>query len=157
MSKFWMAVLILVTLFVATVIYKKHIAAPMGMCKAKEKVIMDSTTGLKYEVLKTAPADAKAPKKGDTVIVHYTGWLEKEDGKRGERFDSSYDRQSPFEFTLGVGQVIKGWDEGVAQMKVGERRLLHIPADKAYGPRGIPGVIPGNATLIFDVELLDIK
>lgn len=91
-------------------------------------------------------------KKGDGVSMHYKGTLE--DGKK---FDSSYDRGQPFETEIGVGQVIKGWDEGVPGMKIGGKRKLTIPFDMAYGERGIPGVIPPKATLIFEVELIDIK
>lgn len=95
--------------------------------------------------------------KGKTVTVHYTGWLE-----NGAKFDSSVDRAQPFSFTLGAGQVIEGWDSGVAGMKVGEKRKLHIPPEFGYGPDGIKDptgkpVIPPNATLIFEVELLDVK
>ena len=92
-------------------------------------------------------------KKGRTVKVHYTGWLL----ENGSKFDSSLDRGQPFEFTLGAGQVIKGWDEGVAGMKVGGKRQLRIPPELGYGFSGQPPVIPGNAYLIFDVELLDVK
>lgn len=92
------------------------------------------------------------PSKGQTVVVHYTGTL-----TDGTKFDSSRDRGTPFEFTLGVGQVIRGWDEGVAQLTVGQRANLTCSPDYAYGPRGYPGVIPPNATLIFDVELLAIR
>ena len=96
------------------------------------------------------------PKSGQTVVVHYTGWLYQRDTKTG-KFDSSVDRGEPFEFTLGAGQVIAGWDEGIASMKVGGRRTLIIPPELAYGERGAGDAIPPNATLIFDVELLGVK
>ncbi len=106
-------------------------------------------SGLKYtDVKEGTGAEAK---KGDTVAVHYTGWL-----KDGTKFDSSVDRGQPFEFKLGVGRVIKGWDEGVAGMKVGGKRKLTIPADLAYGKRGFPPVIPADAELTFEVELLKV-
>ncbi len=93
------------------------------------------------------------------VVVHYTGWLydPKADNNRGAKFDSSVDRNQPFDFMLGAGQVIKGWDQGVAGMKVGGQRTLIIPPEMGYGSRGAGGVIPPNATLMFDVELLDVK
>jgi FKBP-type peptidyl-prolyl cis-trans isomerase FkpA len=96
---------------------------------------------------------------GRTVTVHYTGWLydASRPDKKGAKFDSSRDRNEPFSFGLGSGQVITGWDEGVAGMKVGGQRTLTIPPDKGYGARGAGGVIPPNATLLFDVELLDVK
>ena len=96
---------------------------------------------------------------GHTVVVHYTGWLydPSKPDSHGAKFDSSRDRGSPFSFPLGGGRVIKGWDQGVAGMKVGGRRTLVIPPDQGYGARGAGGVIPPNATLIFDVELLDVK
>ena len=97
--------------------------------------------------------------KGKRVFVHYTGWLYDPAApeQKGTKFDSSRDRQQPFDFMLGAGQVIKGWDDGVAGMKVGGQRTLIIPADMAYGSRGAGGVIPPNAVLLFDVELLDVK
>lgn len=96
---------------------------------------------------------------GFNVSVHYTGWLydAKAEGFKGAKFDSSLDRKQPFDFTLGAGQVIQGWDEGFAGMKVGGKRTLIIPAEMGYGARGAGGVIPPNATLVFDVELLDVK
>jgi FKBP-type peptidyl-prolyl cis-trans isomerase len=93
---------------------------------------------------------------GNNVSVHYTGWLQEPNGDKGKKFDSSVDRGSPFGFRLGSGQVIRGWDEGVAGMKVGGKRTLIIPSELGYGARGAGGVIPPNATLIFDVELLGV-
>ncbi|KAF3884679.1 MULTISPECIES: FKBP-type peptidyl-prolyl cis-trans isomerase [Nostocales] len=107
-------------------------------------------SGLKYVELKEGTG--ATPKTGQTVVVHYTGTLE-----NGKKFDSSRDRNQPFKFKLGVGQVIKGWDEGLSTMKVGGRRQLIIPPDLGYGARGAGGVIPPNATLNFDVELLGIE
>ena len=96
---------------------------------------------------------------GSTVSVHYTGWLYKPMlvKQRGKKFDSSVDRKEPFEFPLGAGKVIKGWDQGVVGMKVGGKRTLIIPSEMAYGKRGAGGMIPADADLIFDVELLDVK
>ncbi len=106
---------------------------------------------LKIEVLKEGTGD-RVTKKGDTLEMHYTGTL-----LDGTKFDSSVDRDTPFTFTLGEGQVIQGWDEGLVGMKVGEKRKLTIPADMAYGSQGAGGVIPPNATLVFETELLSIK
>jgi FKBP-type peptidyl-prolyl cis-trans isomerase FkpA len=93
---------------------------------------------------------------GRNVSVHYTGWLQEPNGDKGKKFDSSVDRGQPFGFRLGAGMVIKGWDEGVAGMKVGGKRTLVIPSELGYGARGAGGVIPPNAILIFDVELLGV-
>lgn len=110
-------------------------------------------SGLKYIDHKVG--DGTEAAKGDTVEVHYTGWLY-EDGKRGAKFDSSLDRGRPFKFDLGAGRVIRGWDEGVAGMKIGGKRELIIPPELGYGARGAQGVIPPNATLDFEVELLKV-
>jgi FKBP-type peptidyl-prolyl cis-trans isomerase len=111
---------------------------------------MTTPSGLQIEELALGEgAEARA---GQTVTVHYTGWL-----TDGKKFDSSVDRRQPFVFQLGAGQVIKGWDQGVAGMKVGGKRKLTIPAALGYGARGAGGVIPPNATLVFEVELLGIK
>ncbi len=107
-------------------------------------------SGLKYIEVKIGAGDAISP--GQTAVVHYTGWL-----ANGAKFDSSLDRGEPFEFKLGAGQVIKGWDEGVAGMQVGSKRRLTVPSELAYGVEGRPPAIPPNSTLTFDVELLGIK
>jgi len=112
--------------------------------------MIEKDSGLKYEELQAGDGDQA--EKGQKVTVHYTGWLED-----GTKFDSSVDRNDPFVFTVGVGMVIKGWDEGVEGMKVGEKRKLTIPASLGYGERGAGGVIPPNATLVFDVELLAVN
>ena len=116
---------------------------------ASEAGLITTASGLQYEdeIVGTGPS----PHTGQTVVVHYTGTL-----VLGKKFDSSVDRNQPFEFKLGVGQVIRGWDEGVATMKVGGKRKLIIPSDLAYGNRDL-GSIPPNSTLIFQVELLGIK
>ena len=120
-----------------------------GSGRADDKVVT-TDSGLKYIDLKVG--SGAAAKKGDTVEVHYTGWL-----KDGKKFDSSVDRGEPFSFPLGAGRVIKGWDEGVAGMKVGGKRKLIIPSKLAYGEKGAGRVIPANAELTFEVELLKIK
>lgn len=113
----------------------------------------ETPTGLSYEdtVVGTGPA----PAKGKRCVMHYTGWLWV-NGAKGAKFDSSLDRGQPFEFALGVGQVIKGWDEGVATMAVGGKRTLLIPPHLGYGASGAAGVIPPGATLLFEVELLRV-
>jgi peptidylprolyl isomerase len=109
-----------------------------------------TASGLKYIDIEVGSGDS--PQTGQTVVVNYTGWL-----ADGTKFDSSVDRGEPFSFIIGTGRVIAGWDEGVATMKVGGKRRLIIPPDLAYGEEGYPGVIPANAELTFDVELLEIK
>ncbi len=113
-----------------------------------------TSSGLRY-IDHEAGAGEKA-KAGDSVVVHYTGWLYN-DGEKGNKFDSSRDRNQPFSFPLGAGRVIGGWDEGVAGMRPGGKRTLIIPPALGYGARGAGGVIPPNATLMFDVELLEVR
>jgi len=114
------------------------------------------TTASGLQITDSKVGSGATPKTGQTCVMHYTGWLY-ENGAKGAKFDSSLDRGEPFEFQIGMGQVIKGWDEGVATMKVGGKRTLIIPPQLGYGARGAGGVIPPNATLIFDVELLGVK
>ncbi len=114
------------------------------------------TTASGLTITDTKTGEGATPRTGQICVMHYTGWLY-ENGAKGKKFDSSVDRGEPFEFAIGVGQVIKGWDEGVVTMKVGGKRTLIIPPALGYGARGAGGVIPPNATLIFDVELLDVK
>ena len=114
------------------------------------------TTPSGLKITDTKIGTGASPKAGQTAVVHYTGWLDV-NGKKGDKFDSSVDRNEPFEFKIGMHQVIAGWDEGVATMKVGGKRTLIIPPALGYGARGAGGVIPPNATLIFDVELLGVK
>ncbi len=123
--------------------------------KKNELVTLDS--GLQFQILQEGSGtQAKA---GDVATVHYTGWLYEPNASelKGTKFDSSVDRGQPFEFNLGGGMVIRGWDEGVALMKEGEKRRFIIPANMAYGDRAVGGIIPANATLVFDVELLKLN
>jgi FKBP-type peptidyl-prolyl cis-trans isomerase FkpA len=124
-------------------------AALAGLCVVQLACSAEGT-GMKYEDIKVG--DGATANKGDTVEVHYTGWL-----TNGKKFDSSLDHGEPFSFKLGAGKVIKGWDEGVAGMKVGGKRKLTIPPELGYGARGFPPDIPPNAELIFEVELLKIR
>ncbi|NOZ01907.1 MAG: FKBP-type peptidyl-prolyl cis-trans isomerase [Deltaproteobacteria bacterium] len=128
---------------------KKAEPAPAAATTQKAKRIK-TASGLEYEVI--TEGTGASPKAGQTVVVHYTGWL-----TDGKKFDSSRDRGTPFKFPLGMHRVIKGWDEGVALMKVGSRFKLIIPPELGYGSRGAGGVIPPNSTLVFDVELLGIE
>ena len=124
-----------------------RIAKPPGLD------MITTASGLQYE--DTTPGTGEEAKAGQQVSVHYTGWLYN-NGVKGAKFDSSKDRNDPFEFGLGGGQVIRGWDEGVQGMKVGGTRVLVIPPQLGYGARGAGGVIPPNATLMFEVELLKV-
>ncbi len=117
---------------------------------------MTSPTSSGLQIIDTAAGTGAEARAGQLVTVHYTGWLYT-GGQQGAKFDSSRDRNDPFQFPLGAGHVIRGWDEGVAGMKVGGQRTLIIPPEMGYGPRGAGGVIPPNATLKFDVELLGIS
>jgi peptidylprolyl isomerase len=114
------------------------------------------TTASGLQIIDTREGTGASPKPGQTCVMHYTGWLY-ENGQKGKKFDSSVDRNEPFEFPIGQKRVIAGWDEGVASMKVGGKRTLIIPPALGYGARGAGGVIPPNATLMFDVELLAVK
>jgi FKBP-type peptidyl-prolyl cis-trans isomerase len=127
---------------------------PLGRADAAANQVIEMPNGLKYTDTKTGDGATATP--GNKVSVHYTGWLYN-NGTKGTKFDSSVDRGQPFQFTLGAHQVIAGWDEGVAGMKVGGKRTLIIPPELGYGARGAGGVIPPNATLMFDVELLGVQ
>ncbi len=114
------------------------------------------TTPSGLQLIDTQVGAGASPRTGQTCVMHYTGWLYA-NGAKGKKFDSSVDRGQPFEFPIGTGRVIRGWDEGVASMKVGGKRTLIIPPALGYGERGAGGVIPPNATLLFEVELLGVK
>lgn len=116
--------------------------------------LVTTESGLSYE--DTREGTGASPRTGQNCVMHYTGWLY-ESGQKGRKFDSSKDRGQPFSFAIGTGRVIKGWDEGVASMKVGGARTLIIPPALGYGARGAGGVIPPNATLLFEVELLELR
>jgi FKBP-type peptidyl-prolyl cis-trans isomerase len=130
------------------------VVIPFARSNAATNQVIEMPNGLKYTDDKTG--DGAAATAGKKVSVHYTGWLYN-NGAKGAKFDSSVDRGQPFQFTLGAHQVIAGWDEGVAGMKVGGKRTLIIPPELGYGARGAGGVIPPNATLMFDVELLGVQ
>ncbi len=127
---------------------------PAAADKEKKMEVVTTESGLKY--IDHVLGEGDEAVKGVTVDVHYTGWLQTESGEKGKKFDSSKDRNKPFSFPLGGGRVIKGWDEGVAGMKVGGMRELIISPELGYGSAGAGNVIPPNATLIFDVELLKV-
>src|SRR5262249_26399347 len=125
-----------------------------GVTHAATNQVIEMPNGLKYTDEKTG--DGATATAGNKVSVHYTGWLFN-NGAKGKKFDSSVDRGQPFQFTLGAHQVIAGWDEGVAGMRGGGKRARATPPELGYGPRGAGGLIPPNATLIFDVELLGVQ
>lgn len=127
---------------------------PAPEAEKKESKMVKTESGLGYEDL--VVGTGASPETGQTCVMHYTGWLF-ENGAKGAKFDSSVDRNRPFEFPIGRGRVIKGWDEGVATMKVGGKRTLLIPPQLGYGDRGAGNVIPPGATLLFEVELLGVK
>jgi FKBP-type peptidyl-prolyl cis-trans isomerase FkpA len=141
-------------LFAAAALALLAVTATVGTAQEKKKEdtnkVITTSSGLKYQDLKVG--EGQEARKGDVVEVHYTGWL-----TDGKKFDSSLDRNRPFSFKLGAGMVIKGWDEGVAGMKVGGKRKLTIPPELGYGARGAGDVIPPNSTLVFEVELLKVK
>ena len=125
-----------------------------GTSTAKAQTPVKTPSGL--EIIDTVVGTGASPRTGQTCVMHYTGWLY-QNGNKGRKFDSSVDRGQPFEFPIGMQRVIAGWDEGVATMKVGGKRTLIIPPELGYGARGAGGVIPPNATLLFEVELLGLK
>jgi peptidylprolyl isomerase len=144
-SKFFAIALAAATLTAATTMTTPTFALDNKTLTASGLTIIDNKVGA-----------GASPKIGQTAVVHYTGWLY-QDGKKGKQFDSSRTRGEPFEFPLGQGKVIPGWDEGVETMKVGGRRTLIVPPQLGYGAAGAGGSIPPNSTLLFDVELLDVK
>src|ERR1700733_2894274 len=143
------------TLAVAlTVLTASAVSIPTAAMAQTAGKAMTTASGL--QIIDSKVGTGATPKPGQICVVHYTGWLY-QDGQKGKKFDSSVDRNDPLEFPVGQRKVIAGWDEGVASMKVGCKRTLIIPPELGYGARGAGGVIPPNATLIFDVELLDVK
>jgi peptidylprolyl isomerase len=154
MKRFWF------TRGVSTLVCAAALSGVLGAGGAfpakAESAAPGAATGSGLKITDTKVGTGPAPQIGQTVVVHYTGWLS-QNGAKGKKFDSSLDRGQPFEFRIGAGRVIAGWDQGVATMKVGGKRTLVIPPELGYGARGAGGVIPPNATLIFDIELLDIK
>ena len=124
-----------------------------------EKILKEENKMTEFTKIDNQLGEGREAEKGLTITVHYSGWIydENKDDKKGNKFDSSKDRNEPFTFVLGVGQVIKGWDDGFAGMKIGGTRTIIIPSEMGYGSRGAGSVIPPNADLIFDVELLGIQ
>jgi peptidylprolyl isomerase len=152
MRAFPRAIVLIVLALVTTTIGIIAVAPTTALAQVGKT--MTTSSGLQMTDSKVGTG--ATPKAGQTCVMHYTGWLY-ENGAKGKKFDSSVDRGQPFEFPIGQRRVIAGWDEGVASMKVGGKRTLIIPPELGYGARGAGGVIPPNATLIFEVELLDVK
>jgi peptidylprolyl isomerase len=123
---------------------------------AAQPVSVAATPSQGLQITDVTVGTGASPKLGATLVMHYTGWLY-ENGAKGKKFDSSVDRGEPFQFQIGMGKVIAGWDKGIATMKVGGKRTLIIPPELGYGSSGAGGLIPPNATLLFDVELLDVR
>lgn len=154
MQRFQRALLALMSALAITMIGSvSHFVSTTASAQTAGKP-MTTTSGL--QIIDSVAGSGASPKPGQICVMHYTGWLY-ENGQKGKKFDSSVDRNEPFEFPIGKGRVIAGWDEGVGSMKVGGKRTLIIPPQLGYGARGAGGVIPPNATLMFDVELLAVK
>jgi len=153
-SSLLLSAAVVAALFAANAVAQDTKPTPAPGAEKGESKMTKTPSGLQYEDVKVGTGDS--PKKGQLATVHYTGWLW-ENGVKGKKFDSSVDRGQPFTFAVGQGRVIKGWDEGVSTMKVGGKRILVIPPDLGYGSRGAGGAIPPNATLMFEVELIEIK
>ena len=145
----------LMAIAIATVVVGA-VAAGTPIAATAQSAGKSMTTASGLQITDIKAGTGATPKTGQICVMQYTGWLF-QNGAKGAKLDSSVDRGQPFEFPIGTGRVIKGWDEGVASMKVGGKRTLVIPPDLGYGARGAGGVIPPNATLIFEVELLGVK
>jgi FKBP-type peptidyl-prolyl cis-trans isomerase len=146
-----LAILLIIFLVIGFVFIKKQNYNENSLENNEKIIIKQKNMEVKKEILKEGSGEQQVVK-GNSVSVHYTGTFED-----GAKLDSSVDRNQPFNFTVGIGQVIPGWDEGLIGMKIGEKSKLTIPPEMGYGPAGIPGAIPPNSTLIFEVELLEIK
>jgi peptidylprolyl isomerase len=151
----FLAAAVLVAFAVGAALADEPAPTPSAPQKKGESKMSKTPSGLQYEDITVGTGPS--PRNGQIAVVHYTGWLWV-NGEKGKKFDSSVDRGTPFSFPVGQGRVIKGWDEGVASMKVGGKRMLLIPPQLGYGSRGAGGgLIPPNATLLFEVELLEVK
>jgi len=154
MQRFQRALLVITSALAITLI--ASVSTFVSTTASAQTAGKSMTTASGLQTIDSVVGTGASPKPGQICVMHYTGWLY-ENGQKGKKFDSSVDRNEPFEFPIGKGRVIAGWDEGVATMKVGGKRTLIIPPQLGYGARGAGGVIPPNATLMFDVELLAVK